>query len=144
MRLRHFGFAFTQAISFFDIHIRMAMGSPHEHWNRIHWIRIPDPDSMWSRVSSTQHADYAHCTAELDFGLRPCRGKVVLDADPRSSLTTLLCKFEFKEIISLHYCFWEKHQIVKHSTIKHQPPPDRLRQSLREQTKISMKSFKRN
>ena len=24
-------------------------GSPHEHWNQIHWIRIPYPDSMWSR-----------------------------------------------------------------------------------------------
>ena len=42
-------------------------GSSHEHWNRIHWIRISDPDSIWSHVSSTQHADYAHCTAGLDF-----------------------------------------------------------------------------
>ena len=42
-------------------------GSPHGHWKRIHWIRIPDPDSMWSRVSSTRHADYGHCTAWLDL-----------------------------------------------------------------------------
>ena len=26
-----------------------------------------DPDSMWSRVSSTRHPDYAHCTAWLDL-----------------------------------------------------------------------------
>ena len=26
-----------------------------------------DPDSMWSRMSSTRHADYAHCTAGLDL-----------------------------------------------------------------------------
>ena len=32
-------------------------GSPHEHRNQMHWILIPDPDSMWSRVSSTRHSD---------------------------------------------------------------------------------------
>ena len=37
-------------------------GSPHGHWNQIHWIWILNPDSMWSHVSSTWHADYAHCT----------------------------------------------------------------------------------
>ena len=35
--------------------------------NRIHWIRIPDPDSMQSRVVCTLHANYAHCTAGLDL-----------------------------------------------------------------------------
>ena len=38
-------------------------GSPHGYWKRIHWIRIPDPDSMWACMSSTRHIDYAHCTA---------------------------------------------------------------------------------
>ena len=42
-------------------------GSPHEQRNRIHWIRIPDPHSMWSRVSYKRHADYAHCTDGLNF-----------------------------------------------------------------------------
>ena len=42
-------------------------GSPHRHWKRIHWIRIPDPDLMWSRVRFTRHADYAHCTVWMDL-----------------------------------------------------------------------------
>ena len=36
-------------------------GSPHGHRKRIHPIRIPDPHSIWSCVSSTLYADYAHC-----------------------------------------------------------------------------------
>ena len=28
--------------------------------NRIYWIRIPHPDSMWSRVTSKRHAHYIH------------------------------------------------------------------------------------
>ena len=42
-------------------------GSPHGHWYQIHWIQIPDPDLILFRVSSTWHADYTHCTAELDL-----------------------------------------------------------------------------
>ena len=49
------------------------------HWNRIHWIRIPDPDSMWSRVNCTRHADYSHCTA------RPI--SLTLHAISRSTVT---------------------------------------------------------
>ena len=72
-------------------------GSPHERWNRIHSIRIPDPHSMWSCVSSTRHADYSHCTARLDFthtfialSSDPDGGRVEAkwssDADPQSAL----------------------------------------------------------
>ena len=42
-------------------------GSPHRHWKQIHWIRIPNLDSMWSHVSSTRHTYYAHCTTWLDL-----------------------------------------------------------------------------
>ena len=70
-------------------------GSPHGYWNRIHWIRIPDPDSMWCCVSSARHADYTRI-ALLDWnshtllralsrstariGSRPCGGKVVFES----------------------------------------------------------------
>ena len=30
-------------------------------------LNSPDPDLMWSRVSSTRHANYMHCTAGLDL-----------------------------------------------------------------------------
>ena len=53
-------------------YILCKWGSPHGHWNRIHWIYILDPDSMWSRVISARHADYEHCTAGLD--LMHCHG----------------------------------------------------------------------
>ena len=55
--------------------------------------RIPDLDSMWSCVSSTRQADYAHCTAWLDLFhcyaaqhaariwiSRPCGGEVVFES----------------------------------------------------------------
>ena len=73
------------------------LGSPHGYWNRIHWIRIPDTDSMWCCVSSTRHEDYARCAAGLELthsvtrtvtqhstqlwsGSRPCGGKVVFES----------------------------------------------------------------
>ena len=34
---------------------------------RIHWIRIPNPYSLWCRVSSAWRAYFAHCTAGLDL-----------------------------------------------------------------------------
>ena len=79
----------------------VLLGSPHRHWNRVHWIRITNPDSMWSHVSSPQFVCYAHCTAGLDVthclgalscstahSLDPDRGcvetKWSVDPDPRS------------------------------------------------------------
>ena len=69
-----------------DVSIQILVlqwGSSHGHWNRIHWIWIPGPDSMWSRVSSTPHTttrisllDWQHST-QLRSGSRPCGGKVV-------------------------------------------------------------------
>ena len=49
-------------------------GSPqgHRNWNQIHWYWIPDPDSIWSHVSSTLHVAYMHWTAGLD--LTHCSG----------------------------------------------------------------------
>ena len=72
-------------------------GSPHGYWNRIHWIWIPDPDSKWCCVSSTRHADNAHCTAglehthsvtrtvtqhsrQLESGSSPCGSKVLFES----------------------------------------------------------------
>ena len=81
-----------EAVNGFQIAVVVlhTMGSPHGHWNGIHWIRIPGTDSKWSRVSSTRHEDCAHCTAGLDpmlcptqhstqlrSGSRLCGGKVV-------------------------------------------------------------------
>ena len=58
-----------------------------------------DPDSMWSRMSSTRHADYVHCTAWPRALARstarssdPDRGRMEtkwsLNSDPRSASDT--------------------------------------------------------
>ena len=86
-----------------EIAASVLLGSPHRHWNWAHWIRITNPDSMWSHVSSPQFVCYAHCTAGLDVthcpealscstahSLDPDQGRVetktkwFLDPDPRS------------------------------------------------------------
>ena len=64
--------------------IHKQWGSPHGHWNRIHWIRIP----MWSRLSCTVRRLRAlHCwtgsrtltrrSKPFGSGSRLCGGKVV-------------------------------------------------------------------
>ena len=35
-------------------------GSPHGHWNRIHWIKIPDTDSMWSPLGHVRAPQTTH------------------------------------------------------------------------------------
>ena len=85
----------SRCYSWINIPDKWYWGFPHGHWRRIHWIRIPDLDSMWSRVSSTRHETtcmrctrldwisgtvWGHCRAarhaQLGSGLRPCGRRV--------------------------------------------------------------------
>ena len=83
------GYFFQNHVIFIGSNLNL-WGSLHGYWIRMHWIRIPDPYSMWSCMSSKRHKECAHCTAALDltrcpmqhitqlgFGLWSCGGKVV-------------------------------------------------------------------
>ena len=79
----------------FSILIMNHWGSPYGHWNRIHWIQIPDVDSMWlscelhkARKLGALHC-WTHCqaaqhTAWIRIGGR-VKTKCSLDPDPRSA-----------------------------------------------------------
>ena len=83
----------------FNPKFEFTLGLSTRVLKRIHWIQISDPYSKWSRVSSTWHAYYVHCTAGLNLTLCPgalSRTKVCswspsveakwsLDPDPRSA-----------------------------------------------------------
>ena len=76
----------------------LLWGSPYRHWNRIQWIQIPSPDSMWSRVSSKRHEDCTHCTAGLDLTHCPTQHSVQLGSGSRSCG----CKMVFGSRSSIH------------------------------------------
>ena len=94
----HFNFP-TVFISMFHISYRSPChrlqnqwGSPHEHWNRIHWIRIPvriQRGLVWApNTTKTAHI------ALLDWISRTVRRSIAHSSDPDRGRVELKCSFD--------------------------------------------------